>query len=145
MRTILLRQKTGENLFALAWREIALLRTFKIFTTLMLLLMPTDVIAQSNTTPPSSRPEGKPMSLVSSKRPAKRMPAQPIYVYQDGRTLMFDEEHMGDTVMLTDGDTVVFTGTVDSGCNVVIPEDIKGEVKVLLICGDKVYFTYLEF
>ena len=107
--------------------------------------MSTDVIAQSNTTPPSSRPEGKPMSLISTKRPAKRMPAQPIYVYQDGRTLMFDEEHMGDTVMLTDGDTVVFTGTVDSGCNVVIPGDIRGEVKVLLICGDKVYFTYLEF
>ena len=80
------------------------MRTFKTFATLMLLLMSTDVIAQSNTPPPSSRQEGIPMSVVSAKRPCNRMPAQPIYVYQDGRTLMFDEEHAGDTVTVMDGD-----------------------------------------
>ena len=66
--------------------------------------MSTDVIAQSNTPQPSSRQEGIPMSVVSAKRPCNRMPARPIYVYQDGRTLMFDEEHAGDTVTVMDGD-----------------------------------------
>ena len=33
MRTISLRQKTRENLFTLAWREIALLRTFYVLNT----------------------------------------------------------------------------------------------------------------
>lgn len=95
------------------------MRTFKTFATLMLLLMSTDVIAQSNTPQPSSRQEGIPMSVVSAKRPCNRMPAQPIYVYQDGRTLMFDEEHAGDTVTVMDGDNVIFTATIGS----IIPQE----------------------
>lgn len=95
------------------------MRTFKTFATLMLLLMSTDVIAQSNTPQPSSRQEGIPMSVVSAKRPCNRMPARPIYVYQDGRTLMFDEEHAGDTVTVMDGDNVIFTATIGS----IIPQE----------------------
>ena len=111
----------------------------------MLLLMSTDVIAQSNTPPPSSRQEGIPMSVVSAKRPCNRMPAQPIYVYQDGRTLMFDEEHAGDTVTVMEGDNVIFTATIGSDCRIEIPSDITGEVMVMLACGDKEYCACIEF
>ena len=121
------------------------MRTFKTFATLMLLLMSTDVIAQSNTPQPSSRQEGIPMSVVSAKRPCNRMPAQPIYVYQDGRTLMFDEEHAGDTVTVMEGDNVIFTATIGSDCRIEIPSDITGEVMVMLACGDKEYCACIEF
>ena len=85
------------------------------------------------------------MSVVSAKRPCNRMPARPIYVYQDGRALMFDEEHAGDTVTVMEGDNVIFTATIGSDCRIEIPSDITGEVMVMLACGDKEYCACIEF
>lgn len=119
------------------------MKRFVYLFTLALLSLSTNVMAQSGTTQPPLQPEGKPMYQTGKK--FRRTPSMPVYVYQNGRTLMFDEEHAGDTVIVMDGDNVVFTTSVDSDCSIEIPSDIVGEMKILLICGDTEYYVYLEF
>lgn len=108
-----------------------------------LLTLPTNCIAQSDTTPPLSKSEGKPMYQTTKKH--TRIPSTPVYVYQYERTLMFDEEHAGDTVIVTDGVNIIFTASLDADCSMEIPSDIVGEVMVLLECDDIEYYIYLEF
>lgn len=119
------------------------MKRFVYLFTLALLSLSTNVMAQSGTTQPPLQPEGKPMYQTGKK--FRRTPSMPVYVYQNGKTLMFDEEHAGDTVIVMDGDNVVFTTSVDSDCSIEIPSDIVGEMKILLICSDTEYYVYLEF
>ena len=77
-----------------------------------LLTLPTNCIAQSDTTPHLSKSEGQPMYQTTKKH--TRIPSTPVYVYQYERTLMFDEEHAGDTVIVTDGVNIIFTASLDA-------------------------------
>lgn len=119
------------------------MRKSALIFVMALLTLPTNCIAQSNTTPPLSKSEGKPMYQTTKQH--TRTPSVPVYVYQYERTLMFDEEHSGDTVIVTDGDNVIFTASLDADCSMEIPSDIVGEVMVLLECDGMEYYIYLEF
>ena len=57
-----------------------------------LLTLPTNCIAQSNTTQPLSKSEGKPMYQTTKKHTSP--PSVPVYVYQYERTLMFDDQYL---------------------------------------------------
>lgn len=76
--------------------------------------------------------------------PKQRTPAAPIKFIQEGRLLVFSSDYIGSEVMLYDGETLVYSVTIGiDGC-VLIPDDINGEVDLLLVRDERYYHSKVE-
>ena len=76
--------------------------------------------------------------------PPHRMPASPIYVYQDGHTFTFDSSLAGEVVEVLSGETLLYTAVVGVDGNVVLPDDISGEVEIRLVRSRMTYYATVE-
>ena len=78
------------------------------------------------------------------QKPNHRMPASPIYAYQDGHTFTFDSSLAGEVVEVLSGETLLYTAVVGVDGNVVLPADISGEVEIRLVRSRVTYHATVE-
>lgn len=76
--------------------------------------------------------------------PKQRTPAAPIKFEQEGHLLVFSSDYVGVDFALYDGETLLYSVTIGvDGC-VLIPDDINGEVDLLLVKDGRYYHAKVE-
>jgi len=114
------------------------------FLVLALFLM--SVMAYAVSEPQDSRRQvqAHPISPVQGSKPPTRMPAAPIIIIQEGHNFYFDNSHIGEMVVLRDGNIIIYSSIIEENCSIEVPASIAGDVEILLVCENLCYSAIVE-